>query len=662
MSDPAPDIGSGNRGLSAELDRLTRQLRQGGFRVGGLFALLVSLVVIFSLLMPTTFPHVTTLQAMMFQLPELGLLSLAMAIPLISGGINLAIIATANSAALLMAWILTALMPPDSGGMVLALWLVGALVAGLFLCVFVGLVTGLLVAVLGVHPILVTLGTMTLLHGFGIYFTRGRTLSGFPDVLLQLSNDTILGVPFSFILFVVVALLVHMLMTRTALGVRIHMIGSNLEATRYSGVDIRRVLVSVYVLSSLLCFLAAAVFWQIAERQVARDRAAQTSRPEPAATDPNSAASATNRTAAPTPAAVVPAAPSNSSTRTNAAHASTNAFTRFRLANTPKPLDELSRSDSGLILRNALIDSSAPLNLPIPAHLRATGAPGSYVVQADGPLNDAFRALLTQAGATVVAYVPNNAYLVLATPEAAQRLGTLPRTRLVLPWEPYFKLEPTLLALAIEQAPLPSAARLNLLVFPGHQESVRQSLIAMDAVVLSEERSPFGQQMIVRPPENALVRLAQLPGVQVIEPNLPRKTANDLARVRLRVATNAATANSYRDLKGAGVLVNVNDTGVEATQVDLTGRVTADRLATLVDRDGHGTHVAGIIASSGANGPLGSGVPGSVSNANYRGMAPEAKIFAAENARRDSCEYSGLSMSPDGGGATCARRMQSVQR
>ena len=58
----------------------------------------------------------TTLQAMMFQLPELGLLSLAMAIPLISGGINLAIIATANQAGLLMAWILTALMPPDVGG------------------------------------------------------------------------------------------------------------------------------------------------------------------------------------------------------------------------------------------------------------------------------------------------------------------------------------------------------------------------------------------------------------------------------------------------------------------------------------------------------------------------------------------------------------------
>ena len=66
------------------------------------------------------FPRGTTLQALMFQVPELGLLSLAMAIPLISGGINLAIIATANLSALLMAWILVAVMPPEAAGSELA--------------------------------------------------------------------------------------------------------------------------------------------------------------------------------------------------------------------------------------------------------------------------------------------------------------------------------------------------------------------------------------------------------------------------------------------------------------------------------------------------------------------------------------------------------------
>ena len=259
MQDLAPDVGGTGQGMTAQLDRVISTLRGGAVNVGALLALLAVLVSLFSLLMPTTFPRGSTLQAMMFQVPELGLLSLAMAIPLISGGINLAIIATANQAGLLMAWILTAVMPPDASGTTLALWLAGALAAGFLLCIVVGLVTGLLVAVIGVHPILVTLGTMTLLHGFSIYFTRGRTLSGFPDALILVSNETVLGVPISFIVLAIVAVLAHVLLTRTALGVRMHMIGSNLEATRFSGVDTRRVQVWVYLASSVLCWLAAVV-------------------------------------------------------------------------------------------------------------------------------------------------------------------------------------------------------------------------------------------------------------------------------------------------------------------------------------------------------------------------------------------------------------------
>ena len=150
-------------------------------------------------------------------------------------------------------------MPHEAAGASLALWLAARWWLVWCFASWSGCSTGLMVAALGVHPILVTLGTMTLLHGLSIYFTRGRTLSGFPDPLIQISNDTILGVPISFVLFVGVAILVHVLLTQTALGVRIHMIGSNLEATRYSGVDTTRVQIWVYVLSSLLCFLASVV-------------------------------------------------------------------------------------------------------------------------------------------------------------------------------------------------------------------------------------------------------------------------------------------------------------------------------------------------------------------------------------------------------------------
>ncbi|TPK16745.1 ABC transporter permease [Mesorhizobium sp. B2-5-9] len=247
------------RQLNSQFDSVMALLRRPVIGKGGLLALLVALMAVFSVLEPGTFLRGATMQAMMFQLPELGLLSLAMAIPLISGGINLAIIATANLAGLLMAWILTSLMPPEAAGLDLALWMTAALLAGLAVCALIGLITGFLVAYAGVHAILVTLGTMTLLHGISIYFTRGRTVSGFPDALIAVSNQTVLGVPTSFLLFTVVAIVIHVLLTRTPLGIRMHMIGSNPEATRYSGVDTGRVLIWVYVLSSLLCWLAAIV-------------------------------------------------------------------------------------------------------------------------------------------------------------------------------------------------------------------------------------------------------------------------------------------------------------------------------------------------------------------------------------------------------------------
>ena len=69
----------------------------------GLLALLVAVVLAFSLLMPGRFFSGATFTSVAFQLPELGLLTTAMFIPILSGGLNLCIIASANLTSLLMA-------------------------------------------------------------------------------------------------------------------------------------------------------------------------------------------------------------------------------------------------------------------------------------------------------------------------------------------------------------------------------------------------------------------------------------------------------------------------------------------------------------------------------------------------------------------------------
>ena len=226
----------------------------GGFP--GLFGLLVVLVVGFWLAVPG-FASLGTLQSFMFQIPLLGLLALAMVVPLISGGLNLAIIATTNQCALLMAVVMkAALTSPDSS---VALAIVAALLAGFVLCAVIGLVTGALVAYTGVHPILVTLGTKSLIDGISIYLTRGTIVSGIPQAYAALGNATLLGVPLSFFVLVAAGFVVGLVLRRTPFGIACAMIGSNLEATRFSAIDTKRALVGVYLMSSLLCFVAAAV-------------------------------------------------------------------------------------------------------------------------------------------------------------------------------------------------------------------------------------------------------------------------------------------------------------------------------------------------------------------------------------------------------------------
>jgi simple sugar transport system permease protein len=256
---PVPEL-SEDRRLDAGLPELMARLRgaePGG--IAGLVLLLVALAVLFTALVPDRFPTIGTVQSMMFQLPELGLLALAMAVPLISGGLNLAIIATTNQCALLMAHVMTTLLTADSSGGMVALVITAALAAGFAWCLLIGLATGALVAYTGVHPILVTLGTMSIIDGLSIYLTRGTVIAGFPAAFQWLGNGTLLGIPVPFVLLLLVAGLVGLVLKRTPFGTALAMIGSNAEATRYSGIDTRRVLIGVYVVSSLLCFIAACV-------------------------------------------------------------------------------------------------------------------------------------------------------------------------------------------------------------------------------------------------------------------------------------------------------------------------------------------------------------------------------------------------------------------
>ncbi len=240
-----------------ELKKKKFDLLHNEFALQGI--IIVVMLLCMSILSPTRFFRISNLQSMAFQLPELGLLSLGMMLTMLTGGINLSIIASANLSGILMALVLNSMAPPETyagagvGPMFVAI-LVG-LAAGLI----VGLLNGALVAYVGVSPILATLGTMTLLSGVNILITRGYVISGFPQAFQYIGNGKLLGIPFPFIIFVVVVIVAAYAMRRTPHGLEIYMLGTNETTARYSAVDVPRALLKTYVYSGLLAAAAAII-------------------------------------------------------------------------------------------------------------------------------------------------------------------------------------------------------------------------------------------------------------------------------------------------------------------------------------------------------------------------------------------------------------------
>ncbi|MDQ0475176.1 ABC transporter permease [Labrys wisconsinensis] len=176
----------------------------------------------------------------------LGLAATGQTIALLVGGIDLSIagvVTTTNIVA-------TSLMLGQNGN------IPAALACCLALGIAVGLVNGVLVAVLRVAPIIATLAINSILFGAALVYTggapRGASAPGFNAV----GQGSVLGLPASALCWIAVALAVAFVLRRTTFGRWLYAVGANETAARLMGVPTRAVLVAAYTLSAVLAVLA----------------------------------------------------------------------------------------------------------------------------------------------------------------------------------------------------------------------------------------------------------------------------------------------------------------------------------------------------------------------------------------------------------------------
>lgn len=213
----------------------------------------IGIFVLMSILSPDKFLSGNNIKTMAFQMPEFGLMALAMMIAVLTGGINLSITTGATLSSIIAAFILSSEFSQNNN----VLGVVVALLACLAVSVATGAFNGTVIAYIGVAPMLVTLGTKTLFEGLGIGITKGGAISGFPEIYSEIGNGSVLGIPIPIIIYVIIIIISYLLFERSAWGTEVFMVGCNETATRFSGINTKKTLMKVYIYSGVMAGLAS---------------------------------------------------------------------------------------------------------------------------------------------------------------------------------------------------------------------------------------------------------------------------------------------------------------------------------------------------------------------------------------------------------------------
>lgn len=198
------------------------------------------------------FLTVPSVSSMGFQLPEIGILTLAMMITILTGGIDLSVNATSNLAAVLIGTFMVRYIPDNASEFQITLYIASAFMMALVIGVICGAINGFLIGHTGIDPILATLATLTLYTGISTGLTGGTTVTGFPEQVSYIGSSKIIGIPTPFIIFVLLSLIISFLLVRTTFGFKVRMLGSNPIASNFSGIDNNSILMKVYITSGVL--------------------------------------------------------------------------------------------------------------------------------------------------------------------------------------------------------------------------------------------------------------------------------------------------------------------------------------------------------------------------------------------------------------------------
>ena len=213
----------------------------------GLVILMLGLILLFSILLPATFPTVLNLRSILSDKAIIALLALAAMIPMVAGRIDL----TVGYGIVL--WHILAISLQTLYGLP---WPIAVAIV-LALGVIVGALNGLLVEVARIDSFIATLGTGTVLYALALWHTGGRQMVGaLPDAFYAINGTFVFGLPITAYYVLAITVALWIILDYTPMGRYLYAIGANQRAAELNGIPTRKYVIGAFVASGLLTALA----------------------------------------------------------------------------------------------------------------------------------------------------------------------------------------------------------------------------------------------------------------------------------------------------------------------------------------------------------------------------------------------------------------------
>ncbi|HEX9384979.1 MAG TPA: ABC transporter permease [Anaerolineales bacterium] len=222
------------------------------FREAGI-SLFILILVVAVTFRAHSFLTIDNFKDILLNISILTIVALAQTMVIITHGIDLSVSSMIGLVAMMVAFVVK--QNPETP-------VIFAVVLGMALGTVLGSFNGLIITYGKVPPIIATLGTLSIYRGLVFYYSQGTWINSFelPKNFKLLSKGTPFGLPNMVIIAILVAILVYYFLNYTRTGRDIYAVGSNPDAAQFAGIRKQRITFLVYLMSGLLCGLAA-VLW-----------------------------------------------------------------------------------------------------------------------------------------------------------------------------------------------------------------------------------------------------------------------------------------------------------------------------------------------------------------------------------------------------------------